>query len=134
MAKGQKVKAVDSECYAIEEILESRQNSASLWEYLIKWKDCPDSENSWVSMNDLFSKRKPIAEAKVSNWSIRSIEIHILIQNDELRLCLQDKTFIIDFDFFFCLEWGGSSEVVGKTKVTNTNDGKFNTKIQAPTK
>lgn len=91
MVKVGKVKAVDSECYAIEEIPQSRQNAASSWEYLIKWKDCPDSENSWVSVNDLFSKRKPIAEAKVSNWSIRSIEIHISIQNDILRLCHKIK-------------------------------------------
>lgn len=67
MARDRKVQASDSEHYAIEEILQSRQNEASSRECLIKWKDCPDSENSWVSVNDLFSKRKPTAEAKVSN-------------------------------------------------------------------
>lgn len=50
----------NTKCYAIEKIIESRDNGRGNIEYLIKWKDFSESENSWVSVHDLFSKKKPI--------------------------------------------------------------------------
>lgn len=44
--------------YAIERIIDSRETSTGQWEHLIKWKDCAASENSWETVNDLYSKRK----------------------------------------------------------------------------
>ncbi|XP_055317348.1 heterochromatin protein 1-like [Sitodiplosis mosellana] len=58
MVRKQAVKLVSSECYAIEKVLDSRLNGESKREYLIKWKDFPESENSWQSVDDLFSKQK----------------------------------------------------------------------------
>lgn len=48
--------------YAIEQILENRINDKSQLQYLIKWKDCPASENSWQLAGDLFSKKKSPSE------------------------------------------------------------------------
>lgn len=56
VASPAKPKEVD--WYAIERIIRSRANSNGQMDYLIKWKDRPESENSWESANDLYSKRK----------------------------------------------------------------------------
>lgn len=53
--------------YEIDHIIKQRQNAVGVWEYLVKWKDYPDSENSWepganISANALqvFWKKKGI--------------------------------------------------------------------------
>lgn len=51
-----------AEHYAIAEILEGRRNENSQLEYLIKWKDRPESEQSWQSVDDLFAKKKSSPE------------------------------------------------------------------------
>lgn len=33
--------------YDVEEVLDRRLNAVGVWEYLIKWKDYPEEENSW---------------------------------------------------------------------------------------
>lgn len=48
----------EAHLHAIEKIIRSRENSNGQLEYLIKWKDFPESENSWQSIDDLCSKRK----------------------------------------------------------------------------
>lgn len=50
--------AADAQFYAVEKIVDSRESSNGQPEYLIKWKDFPESHNSWQSINDLFCKRK----------------------------------------------------------------------------
>lgn len=45
------------ECFAIEQILGSRRTDNKL-EYLIKWKEFPDTRNSWEPVSNLFSKKK----------------------------------------------------------------------------
>lgn len=58
--------------YAIERIQKSRSNSIGQLEYLIKWKDRPESENSWQSVNDLYSKQKspPTNDAVASSKTV----------------------------------------------------------------
>ena len=33
--------------YEVERIMDRRKTAVGLWEYLIKWKGYPESENSW---------------------------------------------------------------------------------------
>ncbi|XP_031616855.1 heterochromatin protein 1-like [Contarinia nasturtii] len=64
MAKGQAKKTVSTKSHAIEKIIKSRSSGNSL-EYFIKWKDSPDAENSWESVNDLFSLKKTVNASEV---------------------------------------------------------------------
>lgn len=47
---------VDTVCYAIEKILESRTNADAQLEYLIKWKDS-ELQPTWVSVDNLFATK-----------------------------------------------------------------------------
>jgi hypothetical protein len=41
------LRQLGDDVYDIDDILDRRQNSVGVWEYLVKWKDYPDSESSW---------------------------------------------------------------------------------------
>ncbi|KAG8851518.1 hypothetical protein FRB96_009191 [Tulasnella sp. 330] len=49
---------VEEDEYEIEHIIEAKRNKVTLgnWAFLVKWKNYPDSENSWVDEPDFFSK------------------------------------------------------------------------------
>lgn len=64
-------KPAGTEQYAIERILDSRVNRNSRWEYLIKWKDFPESENSWQSADNLFSNMKSESSSQLSSANAR---------------------------------------------------------------
>lgn len=51
-------KAASTESYAIEKILDSRIDKNLRPEYLIQWKNYPVFEQSWQSVDDLFSTKK----------------------------------------------------------------------------
>lgn len=57
-----------AEQYAIGRIIKSRRNADESVEYLIEWKDRPASEQSWQSVDDLFSKKKSPPEVSRPNF------------------------------------------------------------------
>lgn len=76
------VAAVDF--YAIERIIRSRANPNGQLEYLIKWKDRPESENSWQSVNNLYSERKspPAANTAVAAMEMVNCRLVIFIRSN----------------------------------------------------
>lgn len=116
MAKKQTVKAaVSRESYAIEKILDSRRTDDGQLEYLIKWKDSPESDNSWQLVGDLFSKKKNSPEI-MCDASV--VSICLLAQSCKNPFCTQLFKFKIAFSFL-CLEWCEPCTATEKTKGRN---------------
>ena len=58
------------ESFEIDKVIDKRVSGTGI-EYLVKWKDCPDSENSWIKEEN-FNSSEPI---KLYEASIRGVEI-----------------------------------------------------------
>lgn len=67
-------KAASTEQYAIEKILDSRVDKNSRPEYLIQWKNYPESEQSWQSVDDLFSTKKSQSKPMTMKLQVVKLE------------------------------------------------------------
>lgn len=67
-------KAASTGPYAIEKILDSRVDKNSRPEYLIRWKNYPESEQSWQSVDDLFSTKKSQSKPMTMKLQVVKLE------------------------------------------------------------
>lgn len=59
-------KSANNERYAIENVLDPRLDANFQREYLIQWKDLPETQKSWQSVKDLFVKCTKFQKEEVS--------------------------------------------------------------------
>ncbi len=92
----------DESQFEIEKILNERINKG-IREYLVKWKNYPESDNSWVKESNM-NAPELIEEFKIENNSKSKVEINNISSEENIRKKINKYLIIVIVLYFIFLK------------------------------